>query len=139
MKKKKPWYKDGIPFKCQQCGRCCTGAPGYVWLKEEDEERIIELLKISKAHFRNQYTRTVNGALSLKEMHGSYDCIFFKDRKCMIYQARPIQCRTFPFWRSNLESEASLIDATMNCPGVQVDSPIISLEEIEKRSKQNLF
>ena len=30
--KEQPWYKDGLGFQCTQCGDCCTGAPGYVWI-----------------------------------------------------------------------------------------------------------
>ena len=28
-------------------------------------------------------------------------CIFFKDNKCTIYDARPMNCRTFPYWMIN--------------------------------------
>ena len=30
-----PWYADGLPFTCTQCGDCCTGDPGYVWVTDE--------------------------------------------------------------------------------------------------------
>ncbi len=134
-----PWYKNGLPFQCQGCGRCCTGAPGYVWLSKEDEQRILDHLKISIETFRTLYTREINGMISLKENYHNYDCIFFKDKGCSIYQSRPIQCRTFPFWKSNLESFRSYQEATKNCPGVRVSSPIISCPEIEKRAQENLF
>ena len=32
----KPWYAEGLRFKCTECGQCCTGAPGYVWVNEEE-------------------------------------------------------------------------------------------------------
>ena len=35
-----PWYKDGLKFKCTQCGDCCTGAPGYVWVNQAEVEGI---------------------------------------------------------------------------------------------------
>ena len=31
-----PWYKDGLQFECSQCGDCCTGAPGYVWVNKQE-------------------------------------------------------------------------------------------------------
>ena len=31
-----PWYKEGLRFKCTECGKCCTGAPGYVWVNKEE-------------------------------------------------------------------------------------------------------
>ena len=32
----RPWYRDGLRFECSQCGDCCTGAPGYVWVNKEE-------------------------------------------------------------------------------------------------------
>ena len=31
-----PWYQQGLRFQCTQCGDCCTGAPGYVWVNKEE-------------------------------------------------------------------------------------------------------
>jgi len=36
MAKKELWYKPGLRFKCTECGACCTGAPGYVWISEKE-------------------------------------------------------------------------------------------------------
>ena len=30
------WYKDGLQFTCSQCGDCCTGAPGFVWVNGDE-------------------------------------------------------------------------------------------------------
>ena len=35
-KRKKPWYKDGLRFECTQCGACCSGEPGFVWVADEE-------------------------------------------------------------------------------------------------------
>ena len=35
-----PWFKDGLRFTCTGCGDCCSGAPGFVWVSEEDIERL---------------------------------------------------------------------------------------------------
>ena len=40
------WYRDGLRFECTQCGKCCTGAPGYVWLTIPEIYRIAEFLGI---------------------------------------------------------------------------------------------
>ena len=87
------WFKNGLYFKCQQCSDCCTGAPGYVWLTEKDIQNIIKFLNIEEKDFLKKYTRHVRGQISLKELFPNYDCIFLKDRKCQIYQARPMQCK----------------------------------------------
>ncbi len=31
-----PWYQDGLAFTCTQCGKCCTGDPGFVWVTDEE-------------------------------------------------------------------------------------------------------
>ncbi|WP_296458322.1 hypothetical protein [Rubinisphaera sp.] len=39
------WYKDGLKFECTQCGNCCTGGPGAVWVSEEEIQAIAEYLE----------------------------------------------------------------------------------------------
>ena len=36
MAEELPWYHEGLSFTCSQCGDCCTGAPGYVWVNNEE-------------------------------------------------------------------------------------------------------
>ena len=31
-----PWYAAGLQFGCTECGNCCAGAPGYVWISTEE-------------------------------------------------------------------------------------------------------
>src|SRR5688572_15148747 len=47
QQRKGPWYADGLDFTCTQCGNCCGGAPGYVWLERDDIVRIAEFLKVT--------------------------------------------------------------------------------------------
>ena len=46
-----PWFDQGLTFTCQQCGNCCTGGPGYVWISDEEIDRMIqtEVLASEKA------------------------------------------------------------------------------------------
>ena len=68
--------------------------------------------------------------LSLKEK-SNFDCIFWKDG-CSAYAARPLQCRTFPFWPSILDSAAAWELAKSGCPGMG-QGPLMGREEIEAR------
>lgn len=88
-----------VNFKCTQCGKCCGGFPGYVWLSQDDIKKIATFLKISEKEFLKRYTRFCYGRYSLKELPQNYNCIFLQDGKCAIYELRPEQCRTFPFWQ----------------------------------------
>ena len=55
---------------------------------------------------------------SLKEFPNG-DCVFFdgQTRKCQVYGARPRQCRTWPFWDSNLKTPESWAQTCEVCPG----------------------
>src|SRR5580765_3662769 len=90
-----PWYKDGLCFTCTQCGNCCTGAPGYVWVNEEELQQIAGFLGKPIGEIRLMRTKRVGKQLSLTE-HGNGDCTFFDGatRGCTIYPVRPRQCRT---------------------------------------------
>ena len=96
-----PWYKEGLRFKCTECGKCCTGAPGYVWVNKEEVAEMATYLKITIKEFSRLYLRSIHGKLSLKEKPHTYDCIFLKNQKCQLYAKRPMQCRTFPWCRSS--------------------------------------
>src|SRR6185437_3307857 len=97
-----PWYKEGLRFECTQCGDCCTGAPGYVWVNRQEIEQLAALVGLDTADFEKRYVRTVGVRKTLVEFDNG-DCVFFdgKSRKCTVYDARPRQCRSWPFWESN--------------------------------------
>lgn len=111
-----PWFKEGLRFECQRCGRCCRGEPGVVWVNKREIEKISSFLGITKDMFARNYLRRINGRLSLLE-YGHGDCIMYNDG-CKIYATRPSQCRTFPFWKSNLENRSEWEKLKRICPGV---------------------
>lgn len=129
----KPWYKEGLRFKCTGCGQCCTGAPGYVWVTDEEIEAIANHLKVDIIDFHRRYVRQVGNRKSLLEDPRSYDCIFLKENKCQIYSLRPKQCRTFPWWVHNLETEAQWQEAARHCEGINhPNAPVVPFETIKK-------
>ncbi len=113
-----PWYRRGLKFACTGCGACCTGAPGYVWVARAEIEQLADAVGLDVAEFERRYVRTVGVRKSLIELPGG-DCVFFdpESRKCRVYEARPRQCRTWPFWPSNLASPAAWEATAERCPG----------------------
>lgn len=111
-----PWYKDGLRFECQRCGRCCRGEPGVVWVNKKEIEEISSFLGITKNAFAKNYLRSINDRFSLLE-YGNGDCIMY-DNGCKIYDVRPCQCRSFPFWTSNLENRSEWEKLKKTCPGI---------------------
>jgi Fe-S-cluster containining protein len=128
------WYQDGLRFKCTRCGNCCTGAPGYVWVTDEEIAAIAEFRGESVAEVTRKYVRDGFRGPSLQELANN-DCIFW-DRKqgCTIYPVRPRQCRTWPFWESHVKTPADWDRLREACPGAG-QGDLISAEEITARIK----
>ena len=135
----RPWYAEGLRFTCQQCGNCCTGGPGFVWISREEIIRLAEYLKLTPQQTVERYCRKIDGKFSLREhrnARGEYDCIFLKEqpvprvdgdervthtkRICTVYPVRPLQCRTWPFWSENLKSRQMWEQSGRRCPGMNV-------------------
>ena len=128
-----PWYKDGLKFKCTGCGACCTGSPGYVFLTSEDENNISKELKISIQEFQKKYTRIFMGRRSLTEDKKNYDCVFLKNNKCSLYESRPKQCRTYPFWSGIMQKKEHWEEEKQYCEGINhSESKHYSQEKIEE-------
>ena len=117
----RPFYADGLRFSCTRCSYCCRKESGYVYLSENDLSRLASVFQMSYDEFISAWCRWVpfergRERLSLKEKP-NYDCIFWNS-ECTAYQARPLQCRVFPFWDSTLCSDYAWKEAGKGCPGI---------------------
>ena len=131
-----PWYKNGLHFECTQCGNCCTGAPGVVWLSEEEIEAIADYLGKSTGEVQLMHTRLFGQRLSLTEFANG-DCTFFdpRNRKCTIYAVRPRQCASWPFWEENLDRARWEGVVREVCPGIG-RGPLHSAAEVERLARE---
>lgn len=93
-------------------------------------------LQVSISEFERQFVRQEREGKSLVE-YPDGDCIFLEPetRKCIVYAARPTQCRTWPFWNSNLQSKRTWRETCKVCPG-SGEGQLYSLEEIETKRKK---
>lgn len=147
-----PWYSEGLDFTCTECGNCCGGAPGYVWLDRDDIVRIARFLKITPEEMVERHCRKVGSRWSLNEGKGpgsDWDCVFLREEKvarrhpetgdeivlarryCSVYEVRPLQCRTWPFWRENLTSRRVWDHAAERCQGMNYGDRHFTREQIE--------
>jgi Fe-S-cluster containining protein len=119
---KKPFYADGLRFSCRRCSECCRHEPGYVFLSERDCVLLAEILKMEYTNFVEVFCRWIpvpgtspagEEQLSLKEK-SNFDCIFW-EQGCKVYEKRPLQCRSYPFWDSIMSSPHAW--KTLDCPG----------------------
>ena len=117
--------KESYPYAfdssaCATCeGRCCTGESGYIYVTKDEIKDIAEVLKIDINELRVKYLFKKGYKYSIKEFkyNDSYECIFY-DREsngCQIYNARPSQCKTFPFWDYY---KTRVNELKQECPGI---------------------
>lgn len=130
----KEWFNEpdpqtgeaGLRFGCTMCGNCCTGPEGYVLFTEEEGRRLAARLGVGYDEFLRDYTKVTPEGVSLTETpspHG-LDCVFL-DRSsvpgravCGVYEDRPVQCRTWPFWPSLVRSRRDWELGKRKCPGL---------------------
>ncbi|HXK49258.1 MAG TPA: YkgJ family cysteine cluster protein [Clostridiales bacterium] len=112
------FYKNGIRFECKQCGNCCN-VQGYVFIFPADLERLVEKSGFNLEELQRTYLSTVDGYTVFRDA-GSGACIFWDhiEKNCKIYEARPTQCRTFPFWKSLVYRKEKWDKETAMCPGI---------------------
>ena len=119
-----PLTKPGFDFcfdpgACKTCNsRCCRGEPGNIWATDQEVQAICDLLEINLIDGLERYFKRVGNRFSITEIAQGSDCpcVFLLPGKgCSIYGARPVQCRTFPFWKYFKTRVQELCD---ECPGV---------------------
>ena len=133
-KKNDVWYSEGLRFECSQCGDCCTGAEGYVWVNQAEIDAMSARMHMTPEVFEKQFVRRIGVRRSLTERPGG-DCVLLdaKTRRCTVYEDRPRQCRTWPFWDSNLKSPSSWGEAAASCPGCD-KGDLVPLEKIQEQA-----
>lgn len=121
-----PEQGQGLRFSCTQCGNCCSGPEGYVLVSDDEARSLAARLSLSVQEFIDRYTRITPEGRSLVERLGAQglDCVFL-DREsipgkatCSVYEDRPKQCRTWPFWESVIRSRAHWENSKRTCPGI---------------------
>jgi Fe-S-cluster containining protein len=133
METKNEWWRKGVQFQCQGSGQCCTshGEFGFVFLTLEDRQRMAKVLKMRTAEFTKKHCDKTGGIYHLREEKGKPDCMFLEGKRCGVYEGRPTQCRTWPFWPEVMDAKSWKKDVVDFCPGVD-KGKIWSGDEIEK-------
>ena len=117
--KELPWYAEGLHFECQEeCGRCCSNHDEYtyVYLDEADIASLTEFFGLTRKGFLARYTKKEDGFIVLRMDEPA--CPFLEGYRCSVYEARPVQCRTFPFWEEHLQSPRTWDETEKFCPGI---------------------
>ena len=113
--------------------RLLHSAPGYVWVTPEEIAQIAaEIGESDIAAFEQRYVRKVGNRKSLKEFANG-DCVFLDSQTRRLHGLwqSPRQCRTWPFWDSNVETPEDWQHTCEVCPG-SGKGKLYSLEAIEE-------
>lgn len=119
--------KEGFPFGfeasgCDSCnGNCCIGESGYIWISKIEIENLAKHLNISINDLGMKYLTKIGYKYSIKELRldkENFACVFFdlNKKQCSIYEARPSQCKTFPFWDYFKKNEKEVYE---ECPAIR--------------------
>lgn len=131
------WWESGVRFQCQGSGGCCIsrGEYGFVFMTDFDRKRMAEVLGVSTAEFTETYCDQTNGAYHLKEDLKRPECMFLKKNRCSVYEGRPTQCRTWPFWPEVMGAKAWKKEVVQFCPGAG-KGELIPAERIRQQMKE---
>ncbi|MBE0491937.1 MAG: YkgJ family cysteine cluster protein [Sulfurospirillum sp.] len=108
------------PRACESCeGNCCIGESGYIWVSKEEIAKLAQHKEMEVKDFMSKYLIKVGYRYSITEMpfKSGFRCVFFDvtKRQCSVYEYRPIQCRTFPFWE---HFKDNIKEVKKECPGI---------------------
>ena len=116
----KPYYKTtkGLRFECTDCGNCCT-RPGPVYFPEPDLERAAAFLEMTPGAFKRRFRLRSDEGVSALDPGPLSPCTFHHaEDGCTIYEARPTQCRTWPFWSEVVGRKRDWESAAKDCEGM---------------------
>ena len=133
----KPWYHKGLRFSCTCSGNCCRshGELAFVYVSDEEQTVLAHRLGVSREDFVERWCERDRGWTVLRLDRPA--CPFLgQDRRCTVYEARPTQCRTWPFWRENLRRATWEGPVAERCPGIGT-GPVVPAEEIDRIAARN--
>lgn len=99
--------KDWVPFRCRLCGNCCRNLRGNLMPEQIDAYRLARFLwergeveYMEDFYTRYTYPDMLEGCFPvflINTVDPDDSCVFLKDGRCSVYEARPRVCRLYPF------------------------------------------
>lgn len=121
----KRWFEKSASFACSACGKCCKSSDNRVFINPREREAIAAVVGITTEAFDLNYTKDIihsdGTKLTTLKMHpDKKQCIFLVGNKCSVYEARPVQCRTYPYWPQNMIGKAEWNAEANSCEGIKL-------------------
>lgn len=99
--------KDKIAFQCDLCGACCRDVEDKIMLEAYDAYRLGRYLRAlgDVENIEDVYEKYASPVLlsegfpvfTLRACGEDHHCIFLRDGRCSVYDARLRVCRIYPF------------------------------------------
>ena len=98
-----------------------------MYLRPEDAQIMADYHNMSVEDWlEKDCHQTIDGRYILNSDPITQICIYLdENKKCTVYEARPAQCRSYPFWSENVRSDRSWKRTVSECPGLEADEAII--------------
>ena len=125
--------RAGLKFECTECGDCCRrrGTYAFVYVNDGEINDLAVALKVTRRSFMRRHTFV--DELGWRQIRFNSDHCPFLDsdtNRCTVYEARPTQCRTFPFWREFVQNEEWTPAVRALCEGIG-EGPVHEAEKVE--------
>ena len=96
-----------------------TGGDYFVYLNEQEAEKICVHLQLSRSWFRRRYLERLEDGELVAASGTDNRCAFLDARgQCKVYPVRPLQCRTYPFWPELVQRKSGWAREAKRCEGI---------------------
>jgi len=125
---------EALRFECQPgCTACCT-QKGFVYVTDSDIARVAAYLGMTAAEFERKYVFRTARRARLR-VPAATSCYFLREGGCSIHEAKPSQCRIFPFWPEMVESRREWRKTARYCPGID-KGPLIQIDFARAQARE---
>jgi uncharacterized protein len=107
-------------FTCQSCGNCCRREGGYVYVTNNEMEKIAKYKQVTMFEFKQKHVLKQHGWNILSSPTFKTECFLEPgNNNCLIYDARPRYCRRYPDCEDVWQTEESVKEELEFCPGLR--------------------
>jgi len=129
------YQQQALRFHCTGCGRCCLGHADehYIELAQGEAEQISRFLRLDSEAFRRDYLIHLPDIGEGIRINRQGRCMLLNERnQCSVYEVRPRQCRTYPFWPELMQSSSAWHAEAKRCEGIN-QGEIVESTHIEQQ------
>ena len=104
-------------------------------MSSRDIDEIAKAVNLTReetiAVYTREYVSSTNERMLVLKEYSNADCVFLTKEGCSIYDHRPLQCITYPFWDRILRSKEDWDNEAKECPGINCKDGHISKKDID--------